>query len=46
MANALAEIEKGRDARYDADIVNACLRLFNEKNYQIRDDEGFAAWIS
>lgn len=42
MASALAEIEKGSDGKYDTDIVNACLRLFNEKNYLIRDDEGFA----
>ena len=42
MASALAEIEKGSDEKYDTDIVNACLRLINEKNYRVRDDEGFA----
>ena len=31
---ALAEIERGRGTSYDADAVDACLRLFREKHYQ------------
>lgn len=42
VASALAEIEKCSDEKYDTDIVNACLRLFNEKNYQVQDDGGLA----
>lgn len=30
----LAEIESGSGTLYDADVVNACLRLFREKSYQ------------
>ncbi len=30
---ALAEISKNRDTLYDPDVVDACLRLFNEKRY-------------
>ncbi|MCP9930209.1 HD-GYP domain-containing protein [Cyanobium sp. AMD-g] len=30
---ALAEISKNRGKLYDADVVDACLRLFNEKRY-------------
>jgi HD-GYP domain-containing protein (c-di-GMP phosphodiesterase class II) len=30
----LAEIESGSGTLYDTDVVNACLRLFREKNYQ------------
>lgn len=33
--NALAEIERGRGTAYDADVADACLRLFREKNYQL-----------
>ena len=32
---ALAEIERGRGTAYDADAVDACLRLFREKNYEL-----------
>lgn len=32
---ALAEIERGRGTAYDADIADACLRLFREKGYTI-----------
>ncbi len=32
---ALAEIERGRGSSYDADVANACLRLFRERNYQL-----------
>ena len=31
----LAEIEKGSGARYDPQVVEACLRLFREKDYTI-----------
>jgi len=32
---ALAEIERGRGTAYDADAVDACLRLFHEKSYEL-----------
>lgn len=32
---ALAEIERGRGAQYDAHAVDACLRLFREKGYTL-----------
>lgn len=32
---ALAEIEAGRDSRYDAAVVDACLRLFRQQGYQL-----------
>jgi len=32
---ALAEIEKNRGTLYDADAVDACLRLFREKGFQL-----------
>jgi PAS domain S-box-containing protein len=32
---ALAEIERGRGTAYDADAVDACLRLFREGRYQL-----------
>lgn len=38
LARALAEIEQGGDRLYDAQLVNACLRLFHDKHYQIPDD--------
>ncbi|MCK9229815.1 MAG: HD domain-containing protein [Syntrophales bacterium] len=34
---ALGEIEKNREVLYDADVVDACLRLFREKGYQLPD---------
>jgi PAS domain S-box-containing protein len=33
---ALEEIEKNKGILYDADAVNACLRLFREKSYQLK----------
>lgn len=33
IAEALAEIEQGRDRLYDARVVDACLRLFRDKGY-------------
>lgn len=33
--DALEEIEEHRGTLYDANVVNACLRLFREKNYRI-----------
>jgi PAS domain S-box-containing protein len=32
---ALVEIERGRGTAYDANVVDACLRLFREKHYQL-----------
>jgi PAS domain S-box-containing protein len=34
---ALKEIERGRSTAYDIAVVDACLRLFREKNYKIPD---------
>jgi PAS domain S-box-containing protein len=34
---ALAEIERGRGTAYDADVVDACLRLFRADGYQLPD---------
>jgi len=36
---ALAEIEKNKGVLYDPEVVDACLRLFREKGYQILDLE-------
>jgi HD-GYP domain-containing protein (c-di-GMP phosphodiesterase class II) len=33
---ALAEIEAGRGVRYDADAADACLRLFHDFGYQVK----------
>jgi len=33
---ALAEIERGRGTAYDANVADACLRLFREKGYTIQ----------
>ena len=33
--NALAEIGRGRGTSYDADVADACLRLFGEKGYTV-----------
>jgi putative two-component system response regulator len=35
---ALAEIARGRNARYDAAVVEACLGLFRERGYQLPED--------
>jgi PAS domain S-box-containing protein len=32
---ALSEIERGRGTAYDADVADACLRMFREKRYQL-----------
>jgi HD-GYP domain-containing protein (c-di-GMP phosphodiesterase class II) len=32
---ALKEIEKNKGILYDEDVVDACLRLFREKGYQL-----------
>ena len=32
---ALGEIEKNKGILYDADVVDACLRLFREKGYEL-----------
>ena len=32
---ALAEIERGRGTVYDANAVDACMRLFRDKGYAI-----------
>jgi len=34
---AIEEIERNRGVRYDSDVVDACLRLFREQNYQLPD---------
>jgi len=35
LPSALAEIEKNRGTLYDADAVDACLKLFREKDFQL-----------
>jgi PAS domain S-box-containing protein len=32
---ALAEIERGRNSAYDAEVADTCLRLFRERGYQL-----------
>jgi HD-GYP domain-containing protein (c-di-GMP phosphodiesterase class II) len=32
---ALAEIERGRGTAYDADVADACLKLFRKKGYTV-----------
>ncbi len=32
---ALAEVEGGRGVRFDAEVVDACLRLFRERDYRL-----------
>jgi PAS domain S-box-containing protein len=36
LETALAEVSKGRGTLYDADVVDAALRLFHERGYQIK----------
>jgi HD-GYP domain-containing protein (c-di-GMP phosphodiesterase class II) len=36
LETALAEISKGRGSLYDAAVVDAALRLFRERGYQIK----------
>jgi len=36
---ALEEIAKNRGILYDADVVDACLRLFREKGFRWNDAE-------
>ncbi len=36
---ALAEIQSGRGTKYDSNVVDACLRLFNEENFQIPEND-------
>lgn len=43
LERALAEIEKGSGRLYEAELVNACLRLFREKHYQILEDASVPA---
>jgi HD-GYP domain-containing protein (c-di-GMP phosphodiesterase class II) len=33
---ALSEIERGRRSEYDAEVTDACLKLFRERHYQLR----------
>ncbi|HRR47187.1 MAG TPA: PAS domain S-box protein [Syntrophales bacterium] len=35
LEEGLAEIEKNRGIRYDAEVVDACLRLFREKGFRL-----------
>jgi PAS domain S-box-containing protein/putative nucleotidyltransferase with HDIG domain len=37
ISTAMAEITKNKGILYDADVVNACLRLFNQKGYRLID---------
>jgi len=37
--NAFEEISKNKGILYDPQIVDACLRLFNEKGYQLRQND-------
>lgn len=37
---ALDEVIKGRGIRYDAAVVDACLKLFNEKKFTFNTDSG------
>ena len=37
LATTLAEIKQGRGVIYDAEVADACLRLFQEKGYAIPD---------
>ncbi|MCW8992604.1 MAG: CHASE domain-containing protein [Gammaproteobacteria bacterium] len=34
---ALAEIERGRSSQYDAEVVDACLRLFRDQGFRWRE---------
>jgi len=35
---ALGEIEKNKGILYDPAVVEACLRLFREKGYELKED--------
>ena len=35
LEKALAEILQGRGTKYDAAVVDACLKLFNEQGFQL-----------
>ena len=37
LAEALAEVTRNRGITYDPGVVDACLRLFNEKGYRFQD---------
>jgi len=39
---ALEEIRKGRGFRYDVRVVDACIKLFREKRFSFKMDEGAA----
>jgi putative nucleotidyltransferase with HDIG domain len=39
---ALEEIRKGRGFRYDTRVVDACVKLFREKRFTFKKDEGTA----
>jgi HD-GYP domain-containing protein (c-di-GMP phosphodiesterase class II) len=42
---ALVEIEKGKGTLFDADVVHACIKLFNEKRFTFDEaDQGVATW--
>ena len=34
---ALKEIEQNKGKLYDADVADACLRLFKEKNFNLKE---------
>lgn len=41
---ALAEIEAGKGIRFDSEVVEACLRLFRQKGYQLIHPAPSDAW--
>jgi PAS domain S-box-containing protein len=41
---ALDEVTKGRGIRYDAAVVDACLKLFNEKRFIFNTDSGMLSF--
>jgi len=38
LGRALEEIQQGRGVKYDAEVVDACLKLFNENGYKLESD--------
>jgi putative nucleotidyltransferase with HDIG domain len=42
LEKALEEVRKGRGFRYDHRVVDACLKLFREKRFSFKKDEGTA----
>jgi putative nucleotidyltransferase with HDIG domain len=42
LEKALEEVRKGRGFRYDARVVDACLKLFRDKRFSFKKEEGTA----